>query len=244
MNDDLNNDRPGDDRPSVAEIAALSRRLRELSAPGRKVDPRERSAFQADKDALLARIITDTTDADTAAADAGRKRHELVAPTRRTDQAPEEGWWARAESATPTVEAVTFDSAGYYSDAQLAAIAQARAAGDIERAERLQNAPWSTPADVERVPEMPEWMRDQARRTEAASADGTYVAGLPDDMARFADQLAALREQTDPDASCRRDQLARWHHDDHAAAEAESLTDCDDSADVAATDGDTPGWDR
>lgn len=236
MNEYLNNDRPGDDRPSVAEIAALTRRLRELSAPGRTVDPTERATFLADKDALLARI----TDTDTAAAE----RHEHVARTGRPDQAPEGGWWARAGSADPTVEAVTFDATGYYSDAQLAAVAQARAAGDTERAERLQNAPWATPQDVEQVPEMPERMRDQARRIEAASADGTYVAGPPDDMARFANRLAALREQTDPDAPGRRDQLARWHHDDHAAAEAESFTDHDDAADVAATDGDTPGWDR
>lgn len=235
MNEYLNNNRPGDDRPSVAEIAALTRRLRELSAPGRTVDPRERAAFLADKDALLARI----TDADTA----GAERHEHVARTGRNDQAPEEERWARAESADPTVEPATFDAAGYYSDARLAAIAQARATGDTERAEELQDAPWSTSQDVERAPEMPEWMREQARRTEAEIADGTYVAGPPDDLSRFADRLAALREQTDPEASGRRDQLARWHPDDHAAAEAESFTDHDD-ADVAATDGDTPGWDR
>lgn len=238
MNDHPNNERRAD-RPSVAEIAALTRRFRELSAPGRTVDPTERAAFLADKDALLARI-TDTTDADTADAE----RHEHVARTGRTDQAPEEGWWARAESADPTAEPATFDVAGYYSDARLAAIAQARAAGDTERAERLQNAPWSTSQDVEQVPEIPEWMREQARRTEAEIADGTYVASPPDDLTRFADRLAALREQTDPDASGRRDQLARWHHDDHAAAEAESFTDHDDAADVAATDGDTAGWDR
>ncbi|GAA3242508.1 hypothetical protein GCM10017691_46650 [Pseudonocardia petroleophila] len=230
MNDHPHN-RPGGARPSVAEIAALTRRPRELSAPGRTVDPRERAAFLADKDALIARI-TDTTDADSDAADtdAGGEGHEHLARTGRTDQASEEGWWARAESTDPTVEAVTFDAAGYYSDARLAAIAQARAAGDTERAERLQNAPWSTPADDERAPEMPEWMREQARRTEAEIADGTYVAGPPDDMARFADRLAELREQTDPDAAGRRDQLARWHRDD--------------AIDVAATDGDTPGWYR
>ena len=52
-------DRPDGAKPSVAEIAALTRRLRELSIPGRAVDPRERAAFLADKDALIARI-TDT----------------------------------------------------------------------------------------------------------------------------------------------------------------------------------------
>jgi hypothetical protein len=49
---DPTSDRP----PSVAEIAALTRRLRALSAAGRTADPDERAAFLADKAALLARI--------------------------------------------------------------------------------------------------------------------------------------------------------------------------------------------
>ena len=53
----------------------------------------------------------------------------------------------------------------------------------------------------------PNRMREQARRTEAEIADGTYAAGPPDDLARFADRLASLREQTDPDESGRRDRL-------------------------------------
>lgn len=62
MTDYLNSDHPDGGRPSVAEVAALTRRLRELSTPGRAVDPEERAAFLADKDALLARI-TDTVTA-------------------------------------------------------------------------------------------------------------------------------------------------------------------------------------
>lgn len=42
--------------PSIAEVAALLRRLRALSEAGHPVDPRERAAFLADKAALLARI--------------------------------------------------------------------------------------------------------------------------------------------------------------------------------------------
>lgn len=42
--------------PSVRESAALTARLRELSALGRDADPAERAAFLADKDALIARI--------------------------------------------------------------------------------------------------------------------------------------------------------------------------------------------
>ena len=46
--------------PTIAEIAALTARLRELTTPGRPVDEAERAAFLADKNALLARI----TEAD------------------------------------------------------------------------------------------------------------------------------------------------------------------------------------
>lgn len=197
-------DRPDGARPSVAEIAALTRRLRELSAPGRAVDPGERAAFLADKDALIARI-TDTHAATDTDAATDRELHQHTARIGRADQ-----------SADPTVQTVTFDVAGYYSDAHLAAMAEARAAGETERAERLQNAPWSAPAEDEWVPAMPDWMREQARRTEAAIADGTYVPGPPDDLARFTDRLAALRGQTVEDDPARREQLARWHTDDTA----------------------------
>lgn len=53
---------PHDDRrdpggePSVAEIAAFTRRLRDLSAAGPGADPAERAAFLADKQALFDRI--------------------------------------------------------------------------------------------------------------------------------------------------------------------------------------------
>jgi hypothetical protein len=42
--------------PTVREIAALTARLRDISTRGRGVDPDERAAFLADKDALIARI--------------------------------------------------------------------------------------------------------------------------------------------------------------------------------------------
>jgi hypothetical protein len=49
---DTNTDQP----PTIAEVAALTGRLRELSGPGRGADPVLRAAFLADKHALLARI--------------------------------------------------------------------------------------------------------------------------------------------------------------------------------------------
>lgn len=46
-----------DTQPSVVEVAALTRRLRELSNQGRHADPGERAVFLADNQALLARIV-------------------------------------------------------------------------------------------------------------------------------------------------------------------------------------------
>ncbi|MGH3615386.1 MAG: hypothetical protein ACRDRK_22870 [Pseudonocardia sp.] len=59
---DRTHDRALDSSPSVAEIAALTRRLRELSTAGRHADPAARAAFLADKQALLARIEHAHTD--------------------------------------------------------------------------------------------------------------------------------------------------------------------------------------
>lgn len=74
-------DRNRDDRPTIAEIAALARRLRELSAHGREADPAERAAFLAEKDALLARI----TDPEPAREGRGSERelhHHRARPDR------------------------------------------------------------------------------------------------------------------------------------------------------------------
>jgi hypothetical protein len=52
--------------PTVAEIAALTARLRALSTTGAAADPAERARFLADKDALIARITAASHDADPA----------------------------------------------------------------------------------------------------------------------------------------------------------------------------------
>ncbi len=81
--------------PTVAEIAALTARLRELSRPGREVDEVERAAFLADKQALLDRITAkglaarDRAWADQAQSDLARARAEhpgyvLVGPSSET----------------------------------------------------------------------------------------------------------------------------------------------------------------
>ena len=51
----------GDGPPSIAEIAALTSRLRELTAAGRDADPAARAAFLAEKAALIARITAANT---------------------------------------------------------------------------------------------------------------------------------------------------------------------------------------
>lgn len=50
--------------PTVREIADLIGRLRELSLDGSDIDPGERAAFLADKDALLARIADSNMASD------------------------------------------------------------------------------------------------------------------------------------------------------------------------------------
>ncbi len=73
-------DRNRHDRPTIAEVVALTRRMRELSSQGHDADPAERAAFLAEKDALLARI------ADSAAGPApGRELHHHRSHLNRTD---------------------------------------------------------------------------------------------------------------------------------------------------------------
>ncbi len=96
--------------PTVAEIAALTARLRRLSVAGRDADPAERAAFLADKDALLARIIDapdqpdvtgdelvdcSTADEAKAVARAAAGGYVMVGPSART-------WAVDPETGVPT----------------------------------------------------------------------------------------------------------------------------------------------
>lgn len=163
--------------PTVQEIAALTARLRDLSWRGSNVDPGERAAFLADKDALIARILDAQQD------DASGPHSHTVPPER------------------------------------VAAV------------------------------EMPEWMSEQARRTEAAIAAGRAGPVRADDLAAFTARMEALRKEIAArDAAspaqgererpierqpcgvvidaeqqgARREQLARWHTADATDADAES----------------------
>ena len=256
MNDYPTPARPGDGRPTPAEVAALTRRLRELSTPGRTVDPRERAAFLADKDALLARI----TDTGVRAEQAGGELHRHDAHPDRpapTDQTT--AWWARAESPDPGIPPVTFDASGYYSDAQLAAIAAAREAGDHEQAEALQNAPWTAQgatADTAHTAVTDDPHAEPYVAVTRARADWDAVRG--DDPRSYSEMMGdaarAFHDAPRPDVEenqARREQLTRWHHDDHPDG-GHYVTDLgvpmgpravDDGVDRQG-DGDGAGWDR
>lgn len=84
--------------PTVREIADLLGGLRELSARDREIEPRERAAFLADKEALLARITESATATDEqqdGAEPAPTRIGEIQMPAWMREQA------ARAEAATP-----------------------------------------------------------------------------------------------------------------------------------------------
>lgn len=92
---------PSDNRPTIAEFAALTHRLRELSAQGCDADPADRAAFLAEKDALLARIV----DSDAGPA-SDRELHDHRAHLDRTAgpddvvcDADDSQWWHPGGSA-------------------------------------------------------------------------------------------------------------------------------------------------
>jgi hypothetical protein len=89
-------DRTSDRPPSVAEIAALTRRLRELSTAGRSADPAARGAFLADKHALLARIEHAHADAGGVEARPPYAMHDgLAHDGELTDDVAGDAGWSR-----------------------------------------------------------------------------------------------------------------------------------------------------
>lgn len=185
-----------DPAPTVREIADLAARLRNLSAAGRDADPAERAAFLADKDVLLARIQAADRSQETDQADRVEMSAEMRAaaehgPVNSTPTDDVADLTARvaelhARGAQPVA---TFDPADAYSNAEVAAIGDAYARGDIAEAERLQNR--HADNGVRRVEPQPDAI-EQAR--------ATTWACLPDPGAE--------------DAAQRHDQLIRWHDED------------------------------
>lgn len=107
--------------PSIAEIAALTARLRALSAAGAAADPAERERFLAGKHALLARIAAATADTGHAT----REEHALD-----RDGPPD-----RADGTSPSTEAECGEIA-----VRLAAV-RARVAADDAGADSCLGAP-------------------------------------------------------------------------------------------------------
>jgi len=124
--------------PTVREIAALTARLRDLSARGAGVDPAERAAFLADKHALIDRITTGLPDMP---ASAGNDRH---APVRQDadahgeyDHAPHDlEQPARADRAPTTAVAVE------QAHRAAACLPEPRSAATSEQERRDQLAAW------------------------------------------------------------------------------------------------------
>jgi hypothetical protein len=97
----------GRDVPSVAEIAALTARLRDLSHRGAAASDQERAAFLADKDALLARIPDADHDADDVVARAAARDADHDSARASADVAatvPDMPTWMREQAARTAAE--------------------------------------------------------------------------------------------------------------------------------------------
>ncbi|WP_219419615.1 hypothetical protein [Pseudonocardia nigra] len=193
------------DSPTIAEVTALTRRLRELSAPGRAADPAERAAFLADKDALLARITAahrdaggEPTGAAGAMEDAGvgelhshRVPAERIAPV-PADQAgsaardDSDGWFSGGYDAAHDA----YLDALVHADVPGPATGWSPPAGEPSAIEQARGAVYGArlasaraAADVEPAP--PRWDVDEADAgTEAGTDAGTEAVADTDDAGR------------------------------------------------------------
>lgn len=169
-----------DGRPTIAEVAALPRRLRELSAQGRDADPAGRAEFLAEKDALLARIA--------AGPESDQALHQHRAQLDRTDgpddvvfDADDSQWWhpggsARLDLPHPDVLPPWAQLAPGPVPAELAARAaslceQAGVVGASTGTECERQMPWSTAVDGSEV---------EARREQLARWHEDAPAAEPD----------------------------------------------------------------
>jgi hypothetical protein len=214
--------------PTVAEIASLTARLRELTTPGRAADPAERAAFLADKDALLARIAdtqaaiprqratredADRDDArasDDQVVSARQAVARIVAagyPRRRAEQLVR-GYLDRA-SADVGVPVHTWGLDRHDFDA-LICTAESRPVdpGPQSRAGAGGDPAWEMPARI----------REHARRADAEldARPGAHRGHL---------RIVA----TEPEEQ-RREELIRWHRDDHAPGEHDAIEQEDGDA--------------
>jgi len=162
---------------TIAQVAALSRRLRELSAQGRSAESDERAVFLADKAALLARITDGASVADDVS---GRELHVHNALSNQIVSSP-----GRADAAEPAAFAVEEGWRAAVTDDPYAM------AGPAEVGDPM---PGETAGPYVGV-EMTDWMREHAAHVEAAIAAGPAPPTRLDDPAELAARIAALRAQ-------------------------------------------------
>lgn len=183
-------DRNRDGRPTIAEIAALTRRLREVSAQGRDADPVERAAFLAEKDALLARIV----DSD-AGPGPDQELHQHRARLTRTDgpddvvfDAEDSQWWhpggsARLDLPHPDVLPSWEQPARGVDPAELAACAAA-----LREQIRLDDTGPGTVRECERPVGPVPW---------CTVVDGSELEARREQLARWHDDAPAAEQDTE-----------------------------------------------
>lgn len=202
--------RPGS--PTVAEIAALTARLRDLSRPGREVDGAERAAFLADEQALLDRLAANGSSS--------ARRRDAAFAAAAAEDAVRDVAQAQAENGGyvlvgPSARTWRVDPAGR--PLEPASEAEHRAVRELLGRDQLEasDPAWTTTADgdtdiVCTVIPAPTYEIDETD-TGASSRAG------------------------DPEWD-RREQLTRWHHDESAEAatdDADAVLDADDGAEVS-----------
>lgn len=229
-----NPDRGRPARPTVREIAALTARLRELSARGAGADPAERAAFLADKDALLARITAGLPDTPAPAGidrAAALRRHPEAA--RPDDPAEITARVAELREPVHDANARTDEPAGGRPEFH-----QHRPA--LNRIRPVLAIPndgaydgfsrWSGPQDAYAVGEYdhaPDDLDDQHAAGEEvgwedAAARGRRGLSTEEVVEQAHTAAAGLPEPRSavPGEADRREQLAAWHADDQADEQA------------------------
>lgn len=207
--------------PSTREIAALIVRLRELSAQGGDVDPAERAAFIADKDALIARI-TDPAATGSGGRGGGRATvtaRELAEQAVRM-RAVEPGYVLVGPSARTWLrDPATGQPAAVVSEAEHHAVREL-----VDRhVFDLTDAHWFT--DQDGRTDIHTQVVARAHRDEGVDSARADVAH---DSGELAEQISALHDRVaEQDPEVRQEQLRQWRRDDdeRVAEPADSAAD-------------------
>src|SRR5690242_14903109 len=228
---------PIDDDPSVAEIAALTARLRELSNAGAAADPVEHAAFLADKDALIARIAA-ASRADEGTTGSGDDwadyrtytRSEAAAALVARGLPPDQAEvtvdryldglsWDRGWSPQDQWE-IDDDDIAVMLDPHNTVTERVLTGGEgppLDAGPTLtaEEAAHELAADGRSLDEARALVRGYLDEVSERVGTPLHQWGL--DGADLADIRAGLaRVHTPSDEQTRRDQLNRWHADDHA----------------------------